>query len=36
MPFKLKLVNRLELFNEYTAMVLLYHVFFFTKAVSDV
>lgn len=36
MPFKLKLVNRLELFNEYTAMVLLYHVFFFTRAVSDV
>ena len=35
MPFEEKLVGRLELFNEYTAMVLLYHAFMFTSLVPS-
>ena len=33
MPFEETLVGRLDLFNEYTAMILLYHVFLFTSLV---
>ena len=36
MPLEEKLSGRLELFNEYTTMILLYHVFIFTNLVPSV
>ena len=35
MPFEESLVGKLEIFNEYTAMILLYHVFLFTGLVPS-
>ena len=35
MPFEESLVGRLELFNEYTAMILLYHAFMFTALIPS-